>query len=120
LDIGDLPLVIHQYPSGRAGNYDNLPLHLAIGVEDKLVHLGGPDIDYASITLDGNGAPELLTPWLLVWKTAQLRPLLSSVDLHIVGEVFEYCDHGGAQATFLEPPEYLPALLRASAFGVAI
>ena len=23
LDIGDLPLVIHQYPSGRAGNYDS-------------------------------------------------------------------------------------------------
>ena len=23
MDIGDLPLVIHQCPSGRAGNYDN-------------------------------------------------------------------------------------------------
>jgi hypothetical protein len=26
LDIGDLPLVIHQYPSGRAGNYDSQTL----------------------------------------------------------------------------------------------
>jgi hypothetical protein len=59
LAIGDLPLVIHQYPSGRAGNYDtHQRLHFRSGLE--LNPLGQQTVPAALRPTPGLSNPALL------------------------------------------------------------